>query len=72
MTPPFWFEANQLFKEINNDETWRELRELYPEYRNAKLVQYWEHNNRMNFGFRREHKGKLTLGEWLDQHKGIK
>lgn len=61
----FFFEANQLFDWIDSSGDLERLQEIYPEFREARSN---PSTSRIEFGFRREHTGDDTLGEFLEKY----
>lgn len=72
----FFFESNQFFDNIENLTDWQRLRDAYPELSDEKILAAKEATyrgtlslsdraKRPNFGFRREHDGEKTLGDFF-------
>lgn len=64
--PKFFFESNQLFKWIASADDFKELRKKYPDFYDAKRNPT---DRRIEFGFRSEHTGDETLGEFMSKYK---
>lgn len=64
----FWIDSNPISGYIESQEDFEEakniLKEQDTDILNAKSVIEFRKDD-PNFGFRREHRGSLTLGEWL-------
>ena len=67
--PAFWFESSALFQIIDSKGDFDIMKELSPDWRKANLVIDSDEDNMPNFGFKREHQGPETLGDWYDRQK---
>lgn len=68
----FWFEGNMAFGECPRE--WDRIKAAYPntDLRKALACESSLNQNHLpSFGFYSEHKGQMTLGEFMDKH-GIK
>lgn len=76
---PFFFESNQFFDWVKNLDDWAKLRQCHPNKSNeellaAKEATYGGHktlkerNNNPNYGFRWEHDGARTLGDFFREN----
>lgn len=73
---PFFFESNQFFDTLKGPEDWLRLRAAYPELSDEKLLAAKEatyndtrsqerRDEHPNYGFRSEHDGERTLGDFF-------
>lgn len=65
---PFRWDANQYFAYIDSPEALAKLRVYYPvnELKKAKICEDETGGAAPYFGYRREHRGEQTLGEWAE------
>lgn len=70
---PFFFDGNQAFGQINSEDEFKRILTVYsgdnyPNALDAKMCDSSiERPTGPSFGFRIEHQGKKTLGEWMEE-----
>lgn len=76
MWKTFFFDSNLAFGLVRSKEDWLEIYAAQQDYdternvewlRRAKVLPRSLDEKIPNFGFRMEHDGELTLGEWADK-----
>lgn len=72
----FWFDGNQFCAVINSRAKWEEVILAYNYEGGVEFLRTAkensdgiEHYGMPSFGFRNEHDGPRTLGEWADKNK---
>jgi len=72
----FWFDGNQFFAVIDSRAKWAEAVQAYSDRGGVEFLRTAQenpngtrHDGLPSFGFRTEHDGSRTLGEWADENE---